>query len=199
MKFKTVFINRSKDWKRIEGLGSYKYGHMKLSRFVSDLAPKGEGSSEFTLISEDPKAIYSRYSKVEFYDDKVVATERANWNKIDPFRNLPRVVEFELDEESKASVSLYIEPQGDAFLIPPGIKRKAQVSLLSPYVRYKKVILKVEDGMRVTPSGLRFREPTLVEEKVLRSKSELSEIDKALEDIRRHRVVEVDVFGEPII
>jgi len=199
MKFKTVFVNKSSSWKRIQGLEGYSYNHMKLSRLVSDLAPKGEGSSEFTLISEDPKALYSRYEKVEFFDDKIVATQRSNWNKIDPYKGLPRVVEFELDEKSKGSVSLYVEPQSDAFLIPPGIKRRVQVSLLSPYVRYRKVVIRVEDSSRVTPGGTHLRVPALVEEKTLRSKTELSEIDKALANIRKNRVVELDAFGEPIV
>ena len=167
--FKTKFINKTKDWKRIPEAVVIRNG---MKAFVPDLAPAGESGDTFTLVNDDPFGVYSPYSKVVFHEDRIEATLRKGWNHISPFKGKERVVEFELEKTSTQSYSLFPEPGEPSIVLVPGIKRWLQVSLFSPYVEFSQVYVR---QVRVKDPIENF---TFIEVKQRRPKQELKKIEK---------------------
>jgi len=172
--FKTLFLNKTKDWKRIPEAVVIRNG---MKTFIPDLSPAGERGNTFTLVNDDPFGVYSPYSKVIFYDHKIEATLRKGWNNIDPLKGKERVVEFLLEKTSTQSYALFPEPGEPSLTLIPGIKRKIQVSLFSPYVEFSQVYIR---QIRVEDPIEHF---TFIEVKQRRPERELKKIEKAKKEL----------------
>jgi len=167
--FRTRFINKSADWRRIPECVVVRNG-MKI--FVPDIPP----GDTFTLVGDDPFAIYSPYSKIVFHEDRIEATLRRGWVNINPFRGRERVTEFLLEKTSRGSYALFPEPGEPSIVLIPGIKRWLQVSLFSPYVEFSRVYVR-----QIKVKGLeQFK---FIEIKEKRLKREIEKIRKAKEEI----------------
>ena len=189
MEFRTKFINKTKDWKRIPEAVVIRNG---MKAFVPDLAPAGESGDTFTLVNDDPFGVYSPYSKVVFHEDRIEATLRKGWNHISPFKGKERVVEFELERSSTQSYALFPEPGEPSIILIPGIRRWLQVSLLSPYVGFSRVYIRqirVEDPIEhFTFIEIKQRRPERELRKIRKSKEEL--LSKRAENAVLSRYIE---------
>jgi len=166
--FKTRFVNKSADWRRIPECVVIRNG---MKTFIPDLAPAGESGDTYILVGDDPYSLYAPYSRVVFFDHKIEAVLRKGWNNVSPFKNKERIVEFELEATSTQSYALFPEPGEPSIILIPGIKRWLQVSLLSPYIGYKRIFVR-----QIKVKGLeQFK---FIELREKRPKQELKRIEK---------------------